>query len=299
MGIKESNSNSGGGGGGSFIVLPSNSPILIAGGGGGAHEIAYPGGDAIIQNSGPFTGTAKRWHFRIKSRWYWGWIFGNGRGSINTNHQIAIAQSFINGGIGGFGGTGYGSGEGGFGGGGPDGHYDGGGGGGYSGGNTMRVINSGNEVGYGGGSYNSGTNQVNLAGANSGHGKVIISALNTPPSDISSNHSLPENLPANSQVGLFSTTDPDDTNGTGAYTYSLVSGTGDTDNALFNLDPNGTLTILGTSDYEQRLIDSNTTALLHTELNASFLDANYSADLHLTPQVQYPTWSIGTHWRMM
>ena len=66
----------------------------------------------------------------------------------------------------------------------------------------------------------------------------------------------------------------------------------DTDNALFSLDPNGTLSILSTSDYEQRLIDSTTTALIHDELNASFLEANYSADLHLTPQDQYPTWSI-------
>ena len=93
-------------------------------------------------------------------------------------------------------------------------------------------------------------------------------------------------------MGTFSTTDPDDSNGTGTYTYSLGSGYGDTDNALFNLDANGTLNILSTSDYEQRLIDSNTTALLHTDLNASFLEGNYSADLYLTPQVQYPTWSI-------
>ena len=119
----------------------------------------------------------------------------------------------------------------------------GGGAGGYSGGagSTMQCYSGG-----GGGSYNSGTNQLNQAGANAGHGKVIISALNTPPSDISlSNHSLPENLPANSQVGTFSTTDPDDSNGTGTYTYSLVAGVGDTNNALFNLDANGTLTILG------------------------------------------------------
>jgi hypothetical protein len=93
-------------------------------------------------------------------------------------------------------------------------------------------------------------------------------------------------------VGTFSTTDPDDTNGTEAFTYALVPGAGDWDNGLFNLDSNGTLTILATTDYEQRLIDSNRTPLLHTELNASFLDANYSANLYLTPQAQYPTWTI-------
>ena len=93
-------------------------------------------------------------------------------------------------------------------------------------------------------------------------------------------------------MGIFSTTDPDDTNGTEAFTYALVPGAGDWDNGLFNLDSNGTLTILATTDYEQRLIDSNRTPLLHTELNASFLDANYSANLYLTPQIQYPTWTI-------
>ena len=99
----------------------------------------------------------------------------------------------------------------------------GGGGGGYSGGGAGEHYG----VGGGGGSFNSGTNQLNQAGANTGHGKVIISALNTPPTDITlSNHSLPENLPANSQVGTFSTTDPDDSNGSGTYTYSLGSGSG-------------------------------------------------------------------------
>jgi hypothetical protein len=198
-------------------------------------------------------------------------------------------MSFSNGGTGGNS-SGSTNGEGGFGGG-AGANYTGGGAGGYSGGGAGSPPTD--STGGGGGSYNIGANPVNYSGANAGHGKVIISALNTPPSDISlSNKSLPENLPANSQVGTFSTTDPDDTNGTGNYIYSLVSGTGDSDNALFNLDANGTLTILATSDYEQRLIDSNTTALLHTDLNASFLEANYSADLYLTPQVQYPTWSI-------
>jgi hypothetical protein len=286
-----SSSSGSGAGGGTFVTrFPHNtngSILVIAGGGGGVESgssvfdgvTTQDGGSNGSVNGGTNGSGGQNDHGHGGSG-----FFTSPTG--NTDHGGTFPLSYVNGGIGGL--NTY---NGGFGGGGAGAGVATGGGGGYSGG-ASGGDHSGTGGG-GGGSYNSGTNQLNQAGANAGHGKVIISALNTPPSDISlSNHSLPENLPANIQVGLFSTTDPDDTNGTGAYTYSLVSGTGDTDNALFNLDPNGTLTILGTSDYEQRLIDSNTTALLHNELNASFLEANYSAGLHLTPQVQYPTWSI-------
>ena len=104
--------------------------------------------------------------------------------------------------------------------------------------------------GGGGGSYNSGTNQVNLAGANAGHGKVIISALNTPPSDITlSEHNISENLSIGSIVGTFSTTDPDDTNGTGIYTYQLIIDPNKTAPPL-NLDTNGTLTTSSIFNFE-------------------------------------------------
>ena len=286
-----SSSSGSGAGGGTFVTrFPhnTNASILVIAGGGGGVESGSSVFDGVTTQNGGSNGSVN------------GGTNGNGGQNDhghggsgfftsptgNTDHGGTFPLPYVNGGVGGL--NTY---NGGFGGGGAGASVATGGGGGYSGG-ASGGDHSGTGGG-GGGSYNSGTNQLNQAGANAGHGKVIISALNTPPSDISlSNHSLPENLPANIQVGLFSTTDPDDTNGTGAYTYSLVSGTGDTDNALFNLDPNGTLTILSTSGYEQRLIDSNTTALLHNELNASFLEANYSADLHLTPQIQYPTWSI-------
>ena len=268
-------SRGGSGGGGSFVwrLLGNGTrELLIAAGGGGGGADGY---NANTQIYGMTTETG-----------------GNSVGTGGTNG----ADGNLGGTHTSYAGRGWngnaftGMGTGGFGGGGGGNNHASGGGGGYSGGGSSSC---GSISGGGGGSFNSGTSPFSQAGANEGHGKVIISALNTPPSDIAlSNHSLPENLSANSQVGLFSTTDPDDSNGTGNYIYSLVSGTGDTDNALFNLDANGTLTILSTSDYEQRLIDSNTTTLLHTDLNASFLEGNYSADLYLTPQVQYPTWSI-------
>ena len=157
-------------------------------------------------------------------------------------------KSFINGGAGGF--VNQQQSAGGFGGGGAaHGHncIGGGGGGGYSGGtgSTMSCYSGG-----GGGSYNSGTNQLNLAGANAGHGKVIISALNTPPSDITlSEHNISENLSIGSVVGTFSTTDPDDTNGTGIYTYQLIIDPNKTAPPL-NLDTNGTLTTTSIFNFE-------------------------------------------------
>ena len=92
--------------------------------------------------------------------------------------------------------------------------------------------------------------KLNLAGANAGHGKVIISALNTPPSDITlSEHNISENLSIGSIVGTFSTTDPDDTNGTGIYTYQLIIDPNKTAPPL-NLDTNGTLTTTSIFNFE-------------------------------------------------
>ena len=47
-------------------------------------------------------------------------------------------------------------------------------------------------------------------------------------------------------MGEFNATDPDGD----VITYFLVSGAGDTHNALFTLDPNGTLKVAGALDYE-------------------------------------------------
>jgi len=60
--------------------------------------------------------------------------------------------------------------------------------------------------------------------------------------------SLAENQPAGTAVGTFTTTDPDagDT-----FTYTLVSGTGDTDNASFSIDGN-TLKSAASFDYETK-----------------------------------------------
>ncbi|MFM7788979.1 MAG: cadherin repeat domain-containing protein, partial [Microcystis panniformis] len=61
-----------------------------------------------------------------------------------------------------------------------------------------------------------------------------------------SNNSVEENSPINTLIGDFTTTDPDTGN---TFSYSLVSGTGDTDNSLFTIDGNQ-LKTNGIFDYE-------------------------------------------------
>lgn len=73
--------------------------------------------------------------------------------------------------------------------------------------------------------------------------------VNMSPTDILlSNSSIQENLPINTLVGLLSTTDP---NPGDSFTYSLVSGVGDTDNAFFNINANQLLSSV-VFDYETK-----------------------------------------------
>ena len=171
-----------GGGGGSFVADMFNSPLIIAGGGGGAGGVM--GGNGVDASTG-INGTSGVAGGA-------GGINGNGGTAINTNGgsgggffsdgngtfympqcSTSVGSSFINGGRGGqfdfwlpggFGGGGSGW----------DGNGNGGGGGGYSGGGTSGTSFS---AGGGAGSYNSGTNQLNMAGANTGNGQVVITAL--------------------------------------------------------------------------------------------------------------------------
>ncbi len=65
---------------------------------------------------------------------------------------------------------------------------------------------------------------------------LFAASTNRAPTNISlSNSSIAENQPRGTVVGLLSTTDPD---GTGSFTYSLVSGAGSTDNASFTISGN-------------------------------------------------------------
>jgi hypothetical protein len=67
----------------------------------------------------------------------------------------------------------------------------------------------------------------------SGNGSVVINSPNAAPANINlSSSSIAENQSINTTVGSFTTTDP---NSGDTFTYSLVSGTGSTDNASFNI----------------------------------------------------------------
>ncbi|HDS11369.1 MAG TPA: cadherin repeat domain-containing protein [Candidatus Wirthbacteria bacterium] len=62
-----------------------------------------------------------------------------------------------------------------------------------------------------------------------------VTTINSAPTDILlSNQEINEGLPVGTQVGILSTTDPDSS----AHTYTLVSGSGSTDNALFSITGN-------------------------------------------------------------
>lgn len=182
------NRNDYSGGGGSFVATNTNTPLIVAGGGGGA------------QVSGQFTNaTITTLANGASSGYSNGQPGNNGNGGTHINQTTdggagfltngssgnpnPAPQSFVNGGQGGCNTWSAGCGaQGGFGGGGASNRdspsFNGaGGGGGYSGG-AASYGNPGDPPAAGGGaSFNSGTNQINTAGVNNGHGIVIISRL--------------------------------------------------------------------------------------------------------------------------
>ena len=171
----------GGGGGASFVALLNNTPLIIAGGGGGGgggsargkFKDGDPGqatengtrcggtGGSGGQVYNPTTGNIDH---RL---WAGGGAGLKGDGNGGPPKHVQTPSSFINGGTGGTCPISHG----GFGGG-AFALDHGGGGGGYSGGGVVGTSSTG--VAGGGGSYNNGTNQLNMAGVNKGHGKVII-----------------------------------------------------------------------------------------------------------------------------
>ena len=178
---------SAGGGGGSFVVKDASALLVAGGGGGGIQAGSLDGGTTTTanndsgvaaQNAGGSNGSGG------SSGGNWGGAGGggfSGEGGNGNNSGSVLQNSggknWAGGLIGGLGGGSYGK-DGGFGGGGAS-SWASGGGGGYSGGAGKYSIGQGNEKasGGGGGSYNSGTDQNNTAGANEGHGKVIITLL--------------------------------------------------------------------------------------------------------------------------
>jgi hypothetical protein len=162
----------GGGGGGSFVVGPGNTPLVIAGGGGGGGDTN--GGSGLTGPNGDTGGRP---------------CCGNSPGAGGTNGNGGAGGGggsagggggggFLTAGTGGAGGGGAFPGlaggtsgtAGGYGGGGAGGGAAaGGGGGGYSGGGG-----GSDGGGGGGGSFDAGTNQILVAGIQTGNGEVVI-----------------------------------------------------------------------------------------------------------------------------
>ncbi|MCG8574025.1 MAG: T9SS type A sorting domain-containing protein [Flavobacteriales bacterium] len=192
----------GSGGGGSFVVATTGTTPLIIAGGGGGHGKGSPGisteadgsdlepgqspplsggpggvdGGGGAAASGATGGTAT-----TPGADAGGSTWASGGGGLLTNGGGANSgttpggQAFVNGGQGGDAASGANT-PGGFGGGGGAGDR-GAGAGGYCGGGAGT---NNNDSGGGGGSFNSGVNQDNEAGNNSGHGMVIITQLCIP-----------------------------------------------------------------------------------------------------------------------
>ena len=78
---------------------------------------------------------------------------------------------------------------------------------------------------------------------------ISVTDVNEAPTNLAlSNGITPENVAAGSAIGTFTTTDPDANN---TFTYSLVSGTGSTDNAAFSVVGNQ-LRINASPDFESK-----------------------------------------------
>ena len=160
------------------MALLNNIPLIIAGGGGGggsARDQFKDGDPGQAAENGTRCGGTEGSGGQVCSadtdKVDPDLVAGGGAGLMgdgNGNGPMAKTPlSFINGGTGGT----CPVSQGGFGGG-AFAFVLGGGGGGYSGGGVVGTSSGG--VAGGGGSYNSGTNQLNMAGVNKGHGKVII-----------------------------------------------------------------------------------------------------------------------------
>ena len=194
QGLAAPSSVGNGGGGGSFVVSRGTGLLIAAGGGGGSgHNNSFSnasqshgttsntaqagmftgGGAAGSSGNGGAIGTCSG----SLCSGAWG-NAGGGAGYLSSGGsapRVNGGQAIVSGGVGG-------NSTGGFGGGGggdtfiygcSNGNHGGGGGGGYSGGGGGG--SNCNGAGGGGGSYNTGTNQNNSSGFQSGHGQVVVS----------------------------------------------------------------------------------------------------------------------------
>ncbi|HEY9641047.1 MAG TPA: hypothetical protein V6C57_11225, partial [Coleofasciculaceae cyanobacterium] len=102
----------------------------------------------------------------------------------------------------------------------------------------------------------------------------------TPPQDLLlSKSDINENQPAGSLVGTFTTQDPDPGD---SFTYSLVPGTGSTDNAAFTLAANGDLQINSIPDFEAKT--SYSIRVRTTDVGGKFLEKVFTIQVNNLPE---------------
>jgi uncharacterized delta-60 repeat protein len=100
---------------------------------------------------------------------------------------------------------------------------------------------------------------------------ITVTNVHEPPMDIAlSSTSIPENVGANAVVGTLSTTDPD---GGNTFAYSLVSGTGSTDNGAFNIS-GSTLRATSSLDFETK--NSYTVRIRSTDQGGLFTEKKFA-----------------------
>jgi hypothetical protein len=100
---------------------------------------------------------------------------------------------------------------------------------------------------------------------------ITINNVNEAPTDLAlSASSINENVAANSAVGTLSSTDPDAGN---TFTYTLVAGTGDTDNGAFNLS-GSSLRITNNPDFETK--SSYSVRVRTTDQGGLFFDKQFA-----------------------
>ncbi len=242
-----------GGGGGSFVTDNANQPLMIAGGGGGSGvdndaltkngQTGTSGGNGSGSNggSGGNAGTGGTGGTAGANSAGGGGLLTDGTGANST---VPGGKAFVSGGAGGGGGGTSDVGIGGFGGGGAGtGVASGGGGGGYSGGG------GGNGPGGGGGSFNSGTDQNNLAGANTGDGLVTITYQFDPPTTCPPITFTPTVSNVRCQGGSDGSIALTPSGGTAPYTYSIDGGA--------NYGDISTLSGRSAGSYSVRVKDAN------------------------------------------
>jgi uncharacterized delta-60 repeat protein len=120
---------------------------------------------------------------------------------------------------------------------------------------------------------------------------ITVIDINESPTNISlSSKTISENSAANTPVGTLNTADPDTEN---TFTYTLVTGSGDTDNASFNISANS---LRATSSFDFETKSSYTVRIRSTDQNGLFVENAFA--IQVVNANETPT-EIGLSWNML